>query len=87
MACFLKTLPSPSHFYPIKLYFFAPFRSEPAVTGSDNAPKNSIVVTAQRSGAPMWTIDTPVILAGEMRAIPKTTPWQPDRRYILDRNM
>ncbi len=47
-------------------------------TESDNA----IVVTAQRSGAPMWIIDTPtgtVILVGEMRAIPKTTPWQPDR--------
>lgn len=46
------------------------------------AEENSIVVTAQRSGAPMWVIDTPtgtVILVGEMRAIPKTTPWQPDR--------
>ena len=46
------------------------------------APANSIVVTAQRSGAPMWTVDTPsgtIILVGEIRAIPKTTPWQPDR--------
>jgi uncharacterized protein YbaP (TraB family) len=53
---------------------------DPAPTG--NAPENSIVVTAQRSGAPMWTIDTPtgtIILVGEIRAIPKTTPWQPDR--------
>ena len=45
--------------------------------------KNSIVVTAQRSGAPMWTIDTDdgstVILVGEIRRVPKTTPWQPDR--------
>lgn len=44
--------------------------------------ENAIVVTAQRSGAPMWTIDTPsgtIILVGEIRAIPKTTPWQPDR--------
>ena len=44
--------------------------------------ENSIVVTAQRSSAPMWTIDTPtgtIILVGEIRAIPKTTPWQPDR--------
>jgi uncharacterized protein YbaP (TraB family) len=51
---------------------------DPAPTGSEN----SIVVTAQRSGAPMWTIDTPsgtIILVGEIRAIPKTTPWQPDR--------
>lgn len=49
----------------------------------DSAPtESSIVVTAQRSGAPMWTIDTPtgtIILVGEIRAIPKTTPWQPDR--------
>lgn len=49
---------------------------------SDNAPENSIVVTAQRSGAPMWTIETlsgTIILVGEIRAIPKTTPWQPER--------
>ncbi|MBA3863535.1 MAG: TraB/GumN family protein [Erythrobacter sp.] len=54
-----------------------------AATAQDSAPsENSIVVTAQRSGAPMWTIDTPtgtIILVGEIRAIPKTTPWQPDR--------
>ncbi|MEM1052331.1 MAG: TraB/GumN family protein [Pseudomonadota bacterium] len=44
--------------------------------------QNSIVVTAQRSGAPMWTIDTDsgtVILVGEIRAVPKVTPWFPDR--------
>ena len=43
---------------------------------------NQIVVTAQRSGAPMWTIETPtgtVILVGEIRAVPKATPWFPDR--------
>ncbi len=43
---------------------------------------SEIVVTAQRSGAPMWTIDTPtgtVILVGEILAVPKSTPWQPDR--------
>jgi uncharacterized protein YbaP (TraB family) len=54
-----------------------------AAQEADPAPtENSIVVTAQRSGAPMWTIDTPsgtIILVGEIRAIPKTTPWQPDR--------
>lgn len=53
------------------------------LAAQDAAPsENSIVVTAQRSGAPMWTIDTPsgtIILVGEIRAIPKTTPWQPDR--------
>lgn len=50
---------------------------------STSAPtQNSIVVTAQRSGAPMWTIDTAsgtIILVGEIRAVPKSTPWQPDR--------
>ena len=53
-------------------------QDSPAPAPSENA----IVVTAQRSGAPMWTIDTPtgtIILVGEIRAIPKTTPWQPDR--------
>ena len=43
---------------------------------------NQIVVTAQRSGAPMWTIETPsgtVILVGEIRAVPRSTPWFPDR--------
>ena len=44
--------------------------------------QNQIVVTAQRSGAPMWTIETDtgtIILVGEIRAVPKSTPWQPDR--------
>ncbi len=54
-----------------------------AQTTDGPAPtQNQIVVTAQRSGAPMWTIDTPtgtIILVGEIRAVPKTTPWQPDR--------
>ncbi len=30
----------------------------------------------------MWTIDTPggtIVLVGEIRAVPKSTPWQPDR--------
>lgn len=53
------------------------------LAAQDSAPsENAIVVTAQRSGAPIWTIDTPsgtVILVGEIRAIPKTTPWQPER--------
>ena len=47
-----------------------------------DAPVNAIVVTAQRSGAPMWTIDTPtgtIILVGEIRAIPKTVKWEPAR--------
>lgn len=50
---------------------------EPAATST-----NAIIVTAQRSGAPMWTIETPqgaVILVGELRNVPKSTPWQPER--------
>ncbi|MDC8755535.1 TraB/GumN family protein [Erythrobacter sp. sf7] len=60
----------------------APLAAQDDPAPTENAPENSIVVTAQRSGAPMWTIDTPsgtIILVGEIRAIPKTTPWQPDR--------
>jgi len=58
-----------------------PAPAESTQAASEPAP-NQIVVTAQRSGAPMWTIDTPtgtVILVGEIRAVPETTPWQPDR--------
>ena len=43
---------------------------------------DEIIVTARRSGAPMWTIQTPtgvVILVGEIRNIPKATPWRPER--------
>lgn len=52
----------------------------PAWAQDDGA--NEIIVTAQRSGAPMWTIDTPggaIVLVGEIRAVPKATPWFPDR--------
>jgi hypothetical protein len=58
----------------------------PALAGQEaDAPAtstNAIVVTAQRSGAPMWTIETGsgvVILVGELRNVPKSTPWQPER--------
>ena len=43
---------------------------------------DEIVVTARRSGAPMWTIPTAngvVILVGEIRNVPKATPWRPER--------
>ena len=43
---------------------------------------DDIVVTARRSGAPMWTIETKagvVILVGEIAAVPKSTPWRPER--------
>lgn len=61
----------------------APLLLAPAVAAQEEeAPPNAIVVSAQRSGAPMWTIDTPagtVILVGEIVAVPEATPWQPDR--------
>lgn len=59
-----------------------------ASVGQEPAPsagapeENAIVVTAQRSGAPMWTIGTPagtIILVGEIRAIPETVAWEPAR--------
>ncbi|MEL1252075.1 TraB/GumN family protein [Aurantiacibacter gilvus] len=63
------------------LLFVALLLAPPAATQEGGEP-NAIVVTAQRSGAPMWTIDTPtgtVILVGEIVAVPEATPWQPDR--------
>ena len=48
----------------------------------ETPPPDAIVVTAQRSGAPIWTIDTArgtILLVGEIVEVPKATPWQPDR--------
>lgn len=42
----------------------------------------AIVVTAQRSGAPIWTIETArgtILLVGEIVEVPKSTPWRPER--------
>ncbi len=53
--------------------------TEPAAADQTN---DEIVVTARRSGAPMWTIRTRtgvVILVGEIAAVPKATPWRPER--------
>lgn len=53
------------------------FATEPVAETTDE-----IVVTARRSGAPMWTIQTDrgvVILVGEIRNVPKATPWRPER--------
>ncbi len=47
-----------------------------------NQANDDIVVTARRSGAPMWTIQTQagvIILVGEIAAVPKATPWRPER--------
>ena len=56
-------------------------------TAAQEAPasidaNDEIIVTARRSGAPMWTIETRagvVILVGEITEVPKTTPWRPER--------
>ncbi|MEL7445007.1 MAG: TraB/GumN family protein [Pseudomonadota bacterium] len=66
------------------LLAFAVSTAPLAVQAEESPPtdENLIVVTAQRSGAPMWTIDTDigtVVLVGEIRAVPKSTPWEPDR--------
>ena len=53
--------------------------TEPAAADQVN---DEIVVTARRSGAPMWTIETRtgvVILVGEIAGVPKATPWRPER--------
>ncbi len=52
---------------------------EPSAADEAN---DEIVVTARRSGAPMWTIQTRagvVILVGEIAGVPKATPWRPER--------
>ncbi|MBU7581017.1 MAG: TraB/GumN family protein [Porphyrobacter sp.] len=71
----MKKLPG---FLALTALIAAPLAAQDDPASSDNA----IVVTAQRSGAPMWVVETPtgtVILVGEIRAIPKTTPWEPAR--------
>jgi len=48
----------------------------------DGGSQDAIVVTAQRSGAPIWTIETArgtILLVGEIVAVPKSTPWRPER--------
>jgi uncharacterized protein YbaP (TraB family) len=53
-----------------------------SVSAQESEPPNEIVVTAQLSGAPMWTIVTQrgtIVLVGEIAAVPKSTPWRPDR--------
>lgn len=45
-------------------------------------PEEEVVVTARRSGAPMWTIETSagvVLLVGEITNVPQTAPWRPER--------
>lgn len=57
----------------------APAAHAQVAAESDN---EEIVVSAQRSGAPMWTITTDhgvIILVGDLVKVPKATPWRPER--------
>lgn len=66
----------------IALLAAAPLAAQESAAPAAAASADAIVVTAQRSGAPMWTIDTAggaIILVGEIRAVPEVTPWRPDR--------
>jgi len=68
--------------FPLVFAIVLPWSVASSAQDQSSSLPNSIVVTAQRSGAPMWTIDTTtgtVILVGEIRAVPKSTPWFPDR--------
>ena len=60
----------------------APDPAPAADTPSVSDVTGDIVVIARRSGAPMWTITTSagtIILVGEIAAVPKATPWRPER--------
>jgi len=60
----------------------APATAQAVETSAANQTNDEIIVTARHSGAPMWTIQTPkgvVILVGEIVAVPKATPWRPER--------
>lgn len=49
---------------------------------ADQAETEEVVVTARRSGAPMWEVRSggaTVLLVGEIADIPKATPWRPAR--------
>jgi hypothetical protein len=62
---------------PVQLASVAPARAQEAA-----AEENDIVVTARRSGAPMWTITTDrgvIILVGDFAKVPEATPWRPER--------
>lgn len=60
----------------------APSSSRAQDAASPSDANEEIVVTARRSGAPMWTIETQagiVVLVGEIAKVPKATPWRPER--------
>ncbi len=70
------------------LFAAAALASPVAVTAQDAAVSPSaidsledVVVTARRSGAPMWEVtrgDSTVLLVGGITGVPSATPWRPD---------
>lgn len=62
---------------------FAPVAAAQEATPSPEAATalEDVVVTARRSGAPMWEVtrgDSTVLLVGQIRGVPAATPWRPD---------
>jgi hypothetical protein len=58
----------------------APAAAQTSAPGDDQS--EDIVVTARRSGAPMWEVVSgrgTVLLVGEINEVPKATPWRPER--------
>jgi uncharacterized protein YbaP (TraB family) len=54
----------------------------PAHVAAEADSVEEIVIEARRSGAPMWQVtkgEATVLLVGEITAVPKATPWRPDR--------
>ena len=65
----------------LSLALFAAGAAIPAAA-QDADSTEEVVVTVRRSGAPMWTIETPagvVLLVGEITNVPQTAPWRPER--------
>ena len=63
-------------------YRAAAQEAAPLNAAASDGANDEIVVTARRSGAPMWTIATGtgvVLLVGEIAEVPKATPWRPER--------
>lgn len=62
------------------MFAAASLAAAPAIAAGQEGEE--IIVTARRSGAPMWTIETPggrLLLVGEITEVPKATSWFPDR--------
>lgn len=56
-------------------------QTDPLAEASAAAEVEPIIVTARRSGAPMWTVtagDSTVLLVGEIQSVPKSAAWRPD---------